>query len=160
MGRAFGRQIAELHSEGIEKIYRVKGSDKSLKGRAELEKAIAALGTGDTLVIAEWPRAPWSMMDGIAILQRIANRGARARVLDPDYTLETSPATSPLQGMRLVPTYARWARTGSEARPRWQEDSHQARCANGSSSEAFGVRADRIREKAATGMAHTTLAYE
>ena len=85
------RQIAALRSEGIERIYREKASGKSLKGRPELEKAIDALGTGDTLVIAEWDRATRSMHDGIQILQRIADRGATVRVLDREFLDLTSP---------------------------------------------------------------------
>ena len=43
------------------------------------------LGTGDVLVVAEWDRATRSMPDGIAIIQRLAARGALIKVLDRAY---------------------------------------------------------------------------
>ena len=71
-GQNLDRQIAALRSAGVEKIYREKASGKAVTGRPELERAIDALGTDDVLVVAEWDRATRSMMDGIAIMQRIA----------------------------------------------------------------------------------------
>lgn len=79
------RQIAALRAAGVEKIYREKQTGKSVQGRLQLEKAIDVLGTGDVLVIAEWDRATRSMMDGIHIMQRIADRGAGVRVLDKPF---------------------------------------------------------------------------
>jgi DNA invertase Pin-like site-specific DNA recombinase len=81
------RQIAALISEGCDPkdIYREKASGKSLLNRPELEKAIDRLGTGDCLVVAEWDRATRSMMDGIAIIDRIKNRGSLLKVLDRSY---------------------------------------------------------------------------
>lgn len=85
------RQIAALNAVGVDKIYREKASGKSLKGRPELERAIDALGTGDTFVIAEWNRATRSMMDGITILQRVADRDCLVRVLDKPWLDLTTP---------------------------------------------------------------------
>jgi hypothetical protein len=71
---------------------------KSLKGRPQLEKAIDALGTGDVLVVAEWDRATRSMMDGIAIIDRVLARGALVKVLDKahlDLTSTIGRACSP-----------------------------------------------------------------
>jgi DNA invertase Pin-like site-specific DNA recombinase len=45
-----------------------KASDKGVKDRPQLEKAIDAVGKGDCLVVAEWDRATRSMMDGVAIV--------------------------------------------------------------------------------------------
>ncbi|MEM6898653.1 MAG: recombinase family protein [Pseudomonadota bacterium] len=81
-GQNLERQIATLRSEGCEKIYREKASGKSIHGRPELEKAIDALGIDDVLVIAEWDRATRSMMDGISIMSRVAQREALVKVLD------------------------------------------------------------------------------
>ena len=90
-GQNLDRQIAALRSEQCEKIYREKASAKSIKGRPQLEKAIDALGTGDVLVVAEWDRATRSMMDGIKIIQRVADRGAFMKVLDKPHLDLTTP---------------------------------------------------------------------
>ena len=79
------RQIAALRTEGCDEIYREKASGKSLLNRPELEKAIDNLGIGDCLVVAEWDRATRSMMDGIAIIDRIKQRGSLLKVLDRSY---------------------------------------------------------------------------
>lgn len=71
------RQIGALNAVGIDRIFREKASAKTLKGRPQLEKAIDALGTDDVFIIAEWDRATRSMMDGITIFQRVADRGQR-----------------------------------------------------------------------------------
>ena len=76
------RQIAALNAAKVDRIFREKASAKTAKGRPELEKAIDVLGTNDVFVIAEWDRATRSMMDGITIIQRVADRGALVRVLD------------------------------------------------------------------------------
>ena len=83
--QSLDRQIAALRAEGCERIFREKASGKSTKGRPELEKAIDALGTGDILVLAEWDRCTRSMLDGVAIIERIATRGAMLKVLDRAY---------------------------------------------------------------------------
>lgn len=79
------RQSASLRAEGCEVIYSDKASGKTVRGRPELDKAIDALGTDFVLVVAEWDRATRSMMDGIRIMQRIADRGAMIKVLDKPY---------------------------------------------------------------------------
>lgn len=85
------RQIAALRAEGCEKIYREKASGKTVSGRPELDKAIDALGTDYVLVVAEWDRATRSMQDGLAIIQRIADRAAMIKVLDRPYLDLTTP---------------------------------------------------------------------
>jgi DNA invertase Pin-like site-specific DNA recombinase len=85
------RQIGALRAEGCDMIFREKASGKSVKGRPELEKAIDQLGTDDILVLAEWDRATRSMLDGIAIIQRVADRGAFLKVLDKPLIDLTTP---------------------------------------------------------------------
>ncbi len=85
------RQIAALRSAGVDEIYREKASGKDTKGRPQLEKAIDALGTGDVLVVAEWDRATRSMLDGIAIIERIHARGSFVKVLDKPHLDLTTP---------------------------------------------------------------------
>ena len=85
------RQIGALNGVGVERIFREKATGKTVKGRPQLEKAIDALDTGDVLVIAEWDRATRSMMDGITIIQRVADRGAAVKVLDKPWIDLTTP---------------------------------------------------------------------
>ena len=76
------RQLGALRAAGCETVFAEKASGKSIKGRPELDKAIADLGAGDVLVLAEWDRATRSMFDGISIRQRVHARGAAIKVLD------------------------------------------------------------------------------
>jgi DNA invertase Pin-like site-specific DNA recombinase len=71
-----------LRAVACDAVYAEKASGKQMRDRPELEKAIDALGTGDVLVLAEWDQATRSMMDGIAIMQRVNMRGAAIKVLD------------------------------------------------------------------------------
>lgn len=85
------RQIGALNGVGVDRIFREKATARTVKGRPQLEKAIDALGTDDLLVIAEWDRATRSMMDGITIIQRVADRGATVKVLDKPWLDLTTP---------------------------------------------------------------------
>lgn len=76
------RQLGALRAAGCKTVFAEKASGKSVKGRPELDKAIADLGSGDVLVLAEWDRATRSMFDGINIMQRVHARGAAIKVLD------------------------------------------------------------------------------
>ncbi|MFV1678002.1 recombinase family protein [Phaeobacter sp. JH20_32] len=89
--QSLDRQIGKLNAAGVDRIFREKASAKTVKGRPQLEKAIDALGTDDVLVIAEWDRATRSMMDGITIIQRVADRGATVKVLDKPWLDLTTP---------------------------------------------------------------------
>ena len=89
--QSLDRQIAELRAERCDEIFREKASGKAIKNRPQLERAIDELGTGDTLVLAEWDRCTRSMTDGIAIIERVHKRGAFVKVLDRDYLDLTKP---------------------------------------------------------------------
>ena len=91
MDQNLDRQIAALRAEGCDEIYREKASGKSMRNRPELEKAIDMLGTGDTFVVAEWDRATRSMIDGIDIIKRIADRGCFLKALDKPHLDLTTP---------------------------------------------------------------------
>ena len=90
-GQSLDRQIGALRAERCDPVFREKASGKAVKGRPQLEKAIDTLGTGDVLVVAEWDRATRSMIDGIAIIERIHARGAMIKVLDKPYLDLTTP---------------------------------------------------------------------
>jgi DNA invertase Pin-like site-specific DNA recombinase len=89
--QSLDRQIGALNGAGVEQIFREKASAQAVTGRPQLVKAIEALGTNDVFVIAEWDRATRSMMDGIKIIQRVADRGAVVRVLDKPWLDLTTP---------------------------------------------------------------------
>jgi DNA invertase Pin-like site-specific DNA recombinase len=85
------RQIGALRAERVDKLFAEKASGKSTKDRPQLAKAIDMLGTGDTLVVAEWDRATRSMFDGIKLIERINARGALLKVLDKPHLDLTTP---------------------------------------------------------------------
>ena len=68
-----------------------KANGKDTKGRPQLERAIDELGTGDVLIVAEWDRATRSMLDGVAIIERIHARGCFLKVLDKPHLDLTTP---------------------------------------------------------------------
>jgi DNA invertase Pin-like site-specific DNA recombinase len=90
-GQNLDRQLGALVAEGCNRIFQEKASGKSIKNRPELEKAINVLGTGDVLVLAEWDRCTRSMIDGVAIIERINARGALVKVLDKPHLDLTTP---------------------------------------------------------------------
>lgn len=85
------RQIGALRSERCDVLFREKASGRDTGGRPQLERAIDELGRGDVLVLAEWDRCTRSMMDGIAIIERIHARGAFIKVLDKSHLDLTTP---------------------------------------------------------------------
>lgn len=89
--QSLDRQIGALNAAGVDRVFREKATATTVKGRPQLEKAIDALGGDDVFVIAEWDRATRSMMDGITIIQRVADRGASVRVLDKPWLDLTTP---------------------------------------------------------------------
>jgi DNA invertase Pin-like site-specific DNA recombinase len=50
-----------------------------------VDKAIKALSPGDVLVLAEWDGATRSMFDGVAIMERVHERGATIKALDRQF---------------------------------------------------------------------------
>jgi DNA invertase Pin-like site-specific DNA recombinase len=90
-GQSLDRQIGALNTAKADKIFREVASGRTVKGRPQLERAIDALGAGDILVIAEWDRATRSMIDGIGIIQRVADRSATLKVLDKPWLDLTTP---------------------------------------------------------------------
>src|SRR5436190_22950623 len=76
------RQLGALRAARCKTIFQEKASGKDVRGRPELERAIDELGAGDVLVLAEWDRATRSMMDGIAIMERVRARGAAIKAVD------------------------------------------------------------------------------
>ena len=84
------RQLGALRAARCKTIFAEKASGKDVKGPPELERAIDELGAGDVLVQAEWDRATRSMMDGLAIMQRVPTRGADQWLDKPHLDLTTA----------------------------------------------------------------------
>jgi DNA invertase Pin-like site-specific DNA recombinase len=85
------RQVKALKREGCDVIYCDTGTGKTMTGRPELAKVLAAIDTGHELVIAEWDRATRSMWDGLQIIKAVIDAGATLRVLDRSYIDLTTP---------------------------------------------------------------------
>ena len=104
------RQIAALRAADCEVIFREKASGKDTKGRPQLEKAIDELGTGDVLGVAEWDRVTRSMLDGVAIIERIHARGCFVKVLDKPHLISRR-----LSAADSSPCSAPWRKTNGSA---------------------------------------------
>lgn len=81
-GQSIDHQVAALRSAGCDKIFCDKAFGKAVRDRPQLKKAIDALGVNDVLVLAEWDRATRSMIDGVTIMQRVAERDALLKAID------------------------------------------------------------------------------
>ena len=77
-----------------ERIYIDKGRSGKLASRPELDKVLAALQAGDTLVITRFSRAARSLRNLLAMVDDLSQRDIGLRVLKQD--LDTSSATGKL----------------------------------------------------------------
>ena len=78
--QSLSAQLAELQAAGAQRVFKEKQS--GAKGdRAELAKAIRALGTGDVLVVTRLDRLARSTRDLLNIVDAIAKRGAGFKAL-------------------------------------------------------------------------------
>ena len=78
--QSLSAQLAELQAAGAQRVFKEKQS--GAKGdRAELAKAIRALGAGDVLVVTRLDRLARSTRDLLNIVDAIAKRGAGFKAL-------------------------------------------------------------------------------
>lgn len=70
-------QLDALHRAGVTKIYQEKAS--SVNARPELQRCLAELRAGDTLVVYKMDRIARSLLDLLMILDRIKASGAAVR---------------------------------------------------------------------------------
>lgn len=94
-----GRQVRALREAGCERIFEETASGASLRGRPQLSAAIRMLAEGDTLILAEWDRATRSLIDGVQIITRVADRGATIKALDKPWADLTTPMGQGLLGL-------------------------------------------------------------
>ena len=90
-GQDYDGQVERLRAYGCEKVYSEKASGKSQDGRAELQKCIRRLKSGDTLVITRLDRLARSIRDLLGIIDTLKASGAAIKALD-DTWLDTTTA--------------------------------------------------------------------
>jgi DNA invertase Pin-like site-specific DNA recombinase len=133
----------------VDKIFREVASGRTVKGRPQLERAIDALGAGDILVIAEWDRATRSMMDGINIIQRVADRSATVKVLDKPWLDLTTP-----MGKGILAFLSALAEDERERITRRANEGRQIAIANGTKFGRKPKLTDHQRQLACDRMAN------
>ena len=79
-GQSVDAQVKALRAAGAEKIFRETASGAQTD-RAQLRRAIAALGEGDTLLVTRLDRLARSTRDLLNTLAQIADKGAGFRSL-------------------------------------------------------------------------------
>ena len=103
-GQDLARQLRALKAERCATIFTDTATVKSLEGRPELGRAIAALAPGDVLVLAEWDRATRSMWDGLQIVKQVLDAGGAYKVPAPQLAvcyLRNPRGASPNRGPGL-----------------------------------------------------------
>jgi DNA invertase Pin-like site-specific DNA recombinase len=137
-----------LKREGCAGIFADTASAKSMASRPELDAALAELGAGDELVIAEWDRATRSMWDGLHSIKAVIDAGATIRVLDRSYIDLGTPIGRGFMAM--------FSAMAEDERDRIIKRTHEGR----KNSQARGVKMGRkpkLNEKQ-KAEAHTRLA--
>jgi DNA invertase Pin-like site-specific DNA recombinase len=89
-GQTLDAQQAALREAGCAKVYAEKVSGAKTD-QAALAKALAALGPGDTLIVAKLDRLARSTRDSLNTLAEIAQRGATFKSLGDPWCDTTTP---------------------------------------------------------------------
>jgi DNA invertase Pin-like site-specific DNA recombinase len=89
-GQTLDAQQAALRSAGCEKVFAEKQSGAKTD-RAQLAKAIAALGPGDTLVVCKLDRLARSTRDLLNTLAAVGEAGASFKSLSDSWADTTTP---------------------------------------------------------------------
>ena len=89
-GQSVDAQVKALRAAGAEKIFRETASGAT-SDRAQLRRAIAALGEGDTLLVTRLHRLARSTRDLLNTLDTIAKAGAGFRSLHDAWADTTTP---------------------------------------------------------------------
>ncbi|MBV4414986.1 recombinase family protein [Clostridium tyrobutyricum] len=88
------RQIIALQEAGGEKIYQEKITGIT-KDRTELQRLLAELGEGDTVIVKELTRVSRSTLDMLDLVQQITEKGCFIRSLSEGW-LDTGSPTGEL----------------------------------------------------------------
>ena len=89
-GQTLDAQIAQLKAAGAEKVFREKVSG-ARGDRVQLRKAIAALTSGDVLLVTRLDRLARSTRDLLNILHEVGEKRAGFRSLSDTWADTTTP---------------------------------------------------------------------
>ena len=101
-GQTLDAQLASLRAAGAEKVYSEKVSG-ARSDRAQLAKAIAALSSGDVLLVTRLDRLARSTRDLLNVMANVSERGAGFRSLADPMIDTTSP-----HGKLITAVLGRW----------------------------------------------------
>ena len=93
-GQTLDAQLEQLKEDGCDRVFKETMSG-ARSDRPELQKALAALGDGDTLVVTRLDRLARSSRDLLNIVHTIETRGARFKAL-ADSWADTTTRTGKL----------------------------------------------------------------
>lgn len=82
MNQELEAQLQELRKEGAEVIFQEKISGKSVKDRPELQKLLAAIQPGDTLIVTRLDRLARTLIEGATLIESLFNRNIRIHILN------------------------------------------------------------------------------
>ena len=87
----YDAQVEKLRAAGATKVFSEKVSGKTTNGRWALQKALASLREGDTLIVVRLDRLARSIRDLLGLLDTIKAAGAHIKALE-DQWLDTTTA--------------------------------------------------------------------
>ena len=94
-GQSLETQIDALGAAGCEKIYAEKRSGRSATDRAELNKALDQMRSGDTLIVTRLDRLARSLSDLFHMVEKMIGEGVAFRCLQQG-GVDTSTSTGKL----------------------------------------------------------------
>jgi DNA invertase Pin-like site-specific DNA recombinase len=89
-GQTLDDQVRDLKAAGITELYAEKQSG-ARSDRPQLRRALAALGTGDTLVVTRLDRLARSTRDLLNVLYEVGEKGALFKSLHDTWADTTTP---------------------------------------------------------------------
>lgn len=95
-------QLDALHRAGVAKIYQEKASGATRRGRPELARCLAALRSGDTLVVYKIDRIARSLFDLLDILRQLEKAGATIKSITEPLDTSNSMGMFMLQMLGAV----------------------------------------------------------
>lgn len=94
------RQIEELRSQNVEKIFTDKMSRKNTE-RPELQKMLTFIREGDTLIVHSLDRLARNLADLLTIVQELTGRGISIVFMNERLSFEAGKDASPTSKLML-----------------------------------------------------------